>query len=153
MSTWRRIRLAALRARVETGIEADGHRDWVNGLVVSLIEELEREDDELFALRDKLQQTKTQLAGCSVAALGWSVPGQEAKPGDYWWSTSYGDVLKLRQAYETMTAERDKESADLKACLMSEAKIRAERDELTKERDALRLQRNALQSDGFERDV
>jgi hypothetical protein len=107
MTTWRRVRLAALRARIETGIEADGHRDWVNGLVVALIEELEREDDELFALRDKLQQTKTQLASCSVAALGWSEPGEESKPGDYEWSESYSDVRKLRLAYETMTAERN----------------------------------------------
>lgn len=112
MSTWRRIRLAALRARVETGIEADGHRDWVNGLVVALIEELEREDDELFALRDKLQQTKTQLSSCSVAALGWSEPGEESKPGDYGWSEPYSDVRKLRLAYETMIAERDEELAN-----------------------------------------
>jgi hypothetical protein len=39
---------------------------------------------------------------------------------------------RLGDALAAMTAERDKESADLKACLMSEARLRAERDSVQK---------------------
>ena len=45
--------------------------------------------------RDReLERAHVQLAGCGVAALGWS--GAEVKPGDYGWTASYGDVVKLR---------------------------------------------------------
>ena len=50
----------------------------------------------------RLEQTEVQLAGCATAAQGWSVAGQEAKPGDYGYSASYGEVLKLRRAFEKL---------------------------------------------------
>jgi len=50
----------------------------------------------------EIEQLRVQLAGCGVAALG----GQEvAKKGDYGWSASYQDVLKLRKKFEAKDAE------------------------------------------------
>lgn len=47
---------------------------------------------------DELEQTRVQLAGCSVAALGWN--HRPAKRGDYGWSQAYQDVLELRQTHD-----------------------------------------------------
>lgn len=49
--------------------------------------------------RDRLEM---QLAGCGVAALGWSQGELSAKPGDYAYSVSYGDVVKLRDEFEKL---------------------------------------------------
>lgn len=58
-----------------------------------------RADNE--RLRARAEQAELQLAGCSVAALGWNE--SPAKPGDYGYSASYGDVLKLRRDFEELT--------------------------------------------------
>ena len=51
----------------------------------------------------ELDQANVQLAGCGVAALGWS-KDDPAKPGDYGYSASYGNVLALRKKFELLTA-------------------------------------------------
>jgi hypothetical protein len=56
---------------------------------------------EIEELRARLAQTEVQLAGCGVAALGWS-RDEPAKPGDYGWSESYADVLRLRSEVELL---------------------------------------------------
>jgi hypothetical protein len=63
----------------------------------------------LSALKDQdaLEQLRVQLAGCSVAATGWSKGENAAKPGDYGYSASYGDVTRLRQRYELVQKQLD----------------------------------------------
>lgn len=53
-------------------------------------------------LRNELEQIQVQLAGCGVAALGWSKGDIQAKPGDYGYSASYQDVLDLRAKWEAL---------------------------------------------------
>lgn len=65
--------------------------DITVNLILSLIERVERAD--------------IQLAGCSVAALGWD---KGTKPDDYGWSGSLEDVLKLRAKLEAMQDEMDR---------------------------------------------
>lgn len=48
----------------------------------------------------RAEQLEVQLAGCGVAALGWIDPEHRAKPGDYGYSSAYGDVVALREAAE-----------------------------------------------------
>lgn len=50
-----------------------------------------------------IEQLRTQLAGCAVAALGGTQ--NVAKKGDYGWSQSYQDVLDLRIKFESLQAE------------------------------------------------
>ena len=59
--------------------------------------------DLLSAAERRIEQLEVQLAGCGVAALGWS-KDDPAKPGDYGYSASYGDVLTLREKFTS--AER-----------------------------------------------
>lgn len=56
-------------------------------------------------LTKEVEQLRVQLAGCSVAALGWNGPESLAKRGDYGWSVPYQDVLELRAKYERLQAD------------------------------------------------
>lgn len=56
-------------------------------------------DKEKKELKERVQRSEVQLAGCSVAALGWA---DKEKAGDYGWSASFQDVLKLRKKYEKL---------------------------------------------------
>lgn len=71
---------------------------------------------EVMAIRDLVtrkenerEQLQVQLAGCSVAALGWSGDAP-AKPGEYGWSQSYQDALDLRNKYELLLKELEAKS-------------------------------------------
>jgi DNA-binding transcriptional MerR regulator len=55
---------------------------------------------KMVELRKRAEQAEVQLAGCGAAALGYIDPAQLAKPGDYGYSASYGDVVKLRERAE-----------------------------------------------------
>jgi len=48
----------------------------------------------------EIDQLTVQMAGVSVAALGWST--ETAKRGDYGWSVPYQDALNLRQRYDRL---------------------------------------------------
>jgi hypothetical protein len=48
--------------------------------------------------KERAEQAEVQLAGCGVAALGWAK--EPPQPGDYGWSASFADVLKLRHRME-----------------------------------------------------
>jgi len=79
-------------------------------------------EKELAAEKEAHERTRVQLAGCGVAALGGTSPEQVAKPGDWGYSASYGDVLALRIKYEEERAAR--EAAEL----LAEAYVRARVD-------------------------
>lgn len=49
---------------------------------------------EVERLQASLEQTRVQLAGCGCAALGY---GGDCKQGDYGWSASFGDVVRMRE--------------------------------------------------------
>lgn len=49
-------------------------------------------------------QLEVQLAGCSVAALGYATGENLAKPGDYAFSASFADTLRCRVRMERLTA-------------------------------------------------
>ena len=52
---------------------------------------------EIEQLKDLIEQLQVQLAGCSVAALGY---GKRLPRKAFGYSASYGDVLRLRRAFE-----------------------------------------------------
>ena len=56
-------------------------------------------------LRARAERAELQLAGCSAAALGWDL---DSKPGDYGYSASYGDVVKIRRELEELRAENSR---------------------------------------------
>ena len=60
-------------------------------------------ENKCHQLEDETEQLRVQLAGCSVAALGWIK--NTAKKGDYGWSVAYQDVLDLRLKYEELLKE------------------------------------------------
>ena len=66
--------------------------------IILRVRDLVKRNAELLARAEKAE---IQLAGCSAAALGWDL---DTKPGDYGWSASYGDVVKLRRSLESARA-------------------------------------------------
>jgi hypothetical protein len=50
-------------------------------------------------LTEEIEQLRVQLAGCSVAALGYD---HDTKRGDYGWSASFDDVKSLYQKYQVL---------------------------------------------------
>jgi len=78
-----------------------------SGVIVVNTTELSIARAELAAAEQaasELERLQVQLAGCGVAALGWSKVEQRAKQGDYGWSASYQDVLNLREKWEALNA-------------------------------------------------
>jgi len=49
-------------------------------------------------------QQIVQLAGCSVAALGWAHGENACAPDAYGWSVPYADIVKLRERMEQAEA-------------------------------------------------
>jgi len=78
---------------------------------VQMMKDKESLVEEIFVLtlalkkaKDDLEHEQVRLAGCGVAALGYSASnGKDLKPGDYGYSASYGDVLRLRDSYERIS--------------------------------------------------
>lgn len=89
---------------------------------------------EVAALKAEVEQERVRLAGCGVAAMG-NTPdsvAQRAKPGDYGWSASYGDVcravdreMSLRAEVERLKADREwQEERALNNAIAAEADLR-----------------------------
>jgi hypothetical protein len=84
----------------------------------------EKERDAALAREERL---RVQLAGCSIAALGWSQGNHDAAPGTYGHSPAFDDVKELYAKYTaatrelevirgTMIDERDKWRQDVEMC-------------------------------------
>ena len=62
--------------------------------------------DALHKVCTDRERLEVQLAGCGAAAMGAVEPrAEEAKPGDYGWSPSYGDVVTIRHELEELRAK------------------------------------------------
>ncbi len=68
-------------------------------------EQLESALEQLRLALEGLDQARVQLAGCSVVAMGSA--SQQAQRGDYGWSVSYADVLRLRQDYDRVLKDNE----------------------------------------------
>ena len=64
-------------------------------------------EEELRAARERYEQAECQLAGCMTAAMGWAL--EPPKQGDWGWSASFQEVLNLRQKWEALRAELQRE--------------------------------------------
>lgn len=71
---------------------------------VGLSDERDRWKEAQVAVQSRAEQLEVQLAGCDVAAIGWSQKSP-AKRGDYGWSQSYQSVLELRQRFDKAESE------------------------------------------------
>jgi hypothetical protein len=67
-------------------------------------------------LLEKIAQLETQLAGCSVAALGWAQGDNDCKQGDWGWSVAFDDVKKLRARCEEAETQAKTLKLQLEAC-------------------------------------
>lgn len=56
-------------------------------------------------LRERIQQSETQLGGVLATAEGWYKDGGDLEPGDYGWSVTFSAVLKLRRALDALQDE------------------------------------------------
>jgi hypothetical protein len=66
----------------------------------SLTEEIIQLRLSLHDHKDELEHERVRLAGCSVAANGYAEGEHELKPGDYGYSASFKDVLRIRRQSE-----------------------------------------------------
>ncbi len=75
----------------------------------ALLSRLEAAEARVREITAELEQTRVQLAGCSVAALGYAEKQEPPlKAGDYGWSASYQDVVNLAARLAAVTAAMDK---------------------------------------------
>jgi hypothetical protein len=106
-------RIRALKS-APSRTRAAGRKEGVAAVLAALREdadlatlraEVERLTRERDGSRERAERLEVQLAGCGVAALGWSKSESVCKPGDYGWSASYGDVVTLRERMTKAEAE------------------------------------------------
>lgn len=72
-------------------------------LMLALKTRLEETDRKEFLVDPEVEQLRTQLAGCGVAANGGIQEDQLAHAGDYGWSPAYQDVVELRKLYDHLS--------------------------------------------------
>lgn len=81
--------------------------DYDNGDLLDYYEKKFHEHrEEIKKLKERIDQLNVQLAGCGVAAIGFS---DYASHGDYGWSSSYQDVVNLRLKYEDLSKQHIEE--------------------------------------------
>lgn len=73
------------------------------------------------------ERTLLQLAGCGSAAKGW---GMDATQDEWGWSPAYGDVVKLRLAFERMLNVEEIRGAVELAWLQGDNRNKSMDDEL-----------------------
>lgn len=89
-------RLCERRIANHVALPGDCWRCDSDRTTIALLDHIEQQEREL-------EQTRVQLAGCSVAALGAETDG--CQKGDYGWSVSFEDVRALRAKFEQQERE------------------------------------------------
>jgi hypothetical protein len=102
----------------EGGRPVEAIKDWLIRHIQPIFRSAVAEAESRWKAR--AEQAETQLAGCGVAALGWSRGEQKAKQGDWGWSASYQDVLDLREKWE---ASEQRHAAEIEAKVEEFAKV------------------------------
>lgn len=72
-------------------------------------------NSKLSKLKDELDHTRVQLAGCLVAAEGNATGENDCEKGDYGWSAAFAAVKRLRAERDILAEKVEKTFSKISA--------------------------------------